>query len=413
MFEISTGYVLPELRYWNPRLLNNQFKQFNAHRYVCFDVDQGGLNNVRLVFEYVAVIAAITGRTLVLPPPQPWYLLDNGPQHLGTNTGVTDFGDIFDIPALQEVIPVQTTEEFIRESAKHLSIPASFQEGDAFNAEFGGQEIRKQWKQWLSDNAEVPKGWKPYETLICFPDKERTDIEELSDQYVDGRELVEFTPRMNAAPVIYYPSNAEDRSLGPVATMLASDHDELPRLTRRLIKHHIRYHPNIFAIASEIISSLGPYQYTAVHIRRNDFQYKQARTRAEETWNNTHKLFTDELPVYIATDEVDKDFREVFRLKKTVFFWDDIMQGYSGTDFPEKLIGPVEQLICVGASRFIGTDLSTFSSYIVRLRGYTRAPDMASYYHTERYTAPKVEPDIDHHKGRDYLRENPLFWLDC
>lgn len=413
MVETSAAHVLPGLTYWNPRLLKDRFNQFNAHRYVCFDVDQGGLNNIRLVFEYVAVIAAITGRTLVLPPPQPWYLINNGPKHLGDDTGVTAFEDIFDIPALEQVIPVLSTEDFIQESKNHLSIPDIFLEEKAFDPECGGQDLCRQWKQWLYENAEVPEGWNPYETLICFPDKERIDIEGLSERYVDGRELIEFTPWTSAAPVIHYPSNKEYRFLGPVATMLACDDDELPRLTRRLIKHHVRYHPRIFEVAGEFVSRLGLHQYTALHVRRNDFQYKQTRTQADEIWDNTHVLLRDDLPVYMATDEVDDIFRDVFRLKKNVLFWDDLMRQYNGPDFPEKLIGPIEQVICVGANRFVGTDLSTFSSYIVRLRGYTRAPDMASYYHNERYVAPKPEPDLDHHRGRDYLRENPLFWLDC
>lgn len=402
--------VLAELKYWNPRLLEGQFDQINLHRYVSFDVDQGGLNNIRLVFEYIAVIAAITGRTLVLPPPQPWYLLNNGPQHLGKKEGVTSFAEMFDVPALQQVIPVQTAREFIRESAGHLSIPAIFRNENAFSV---NQDLWMQWRQWLLDHAEVPKDWNPYNTLICFPDKERVDIGRFSDQYVDGRKPIEFTPWMNAAPVIHFPSNSEYRSLGPVATMLASADEEFPRLTRRVIKHHVRYHPKIFEIASILISKLQLHQYTAIHIRRNDFQYKEARAQAETTWNNIHNLLTDEHPTYIATDELDEDFRNVFRHKKTLLFWGDLMEQYAGPPIPEKLIGPIEQLICVGASRFVGTDLSTFSSYIVRLRGYTRAPDMASYYHTESYLAPKAEPELDQHRGRDYLRENPLYWLDC
>ena len=87
MPEASPNRILPALTYWNPQLLQGQFEGLNRHRYVSFDIDQGGLNNIRLVFEYVAVIAAITGRTLVLPPPQPWYLINNGPQHLGKNEG--------------------------------------------------------------------------------------------------------------------------------------------------------------------------------------------------------------------------------------------------------------------------------------------------------------------------------------
>ena len=89
------------------------------------------------------------------------------------------------------------------------------------------------------------------------------------------------------------------------------------------------------------------------------------------------------------------------------------MGKYNGPAIPEKYVGPVEQLICVCASRFVGTDLSTFSSYIVRLRGYTKAPDTASYYHSETYAGPQAAPAIDGFKGRGYLQENPLFWLDC
>jgi len=37
-------------------------------RYVVFDMDHGGLTNVRLGLQYAAEIACHTGRTLVLPP---------------------------------------------------------------------------------------------------------------------------------------------------------------------------------------------------------------------------------------------------------------------------------------------------------------------------------------------------------
>ena len=195
--------------------------------------------------------------------------------------------------------------------------------------------------------------------------------------------------------------------------MLAPSDQEWPKLTRRLIKHYIRYHPQIFQIASELISILGVYKYFALHIRRNDFQYKQTWAQPESSWENISGLLKDDRPLYIATDEVDAEFRASFKGKKTVIFWSDLMEQYDGPPIPEKYIGPIEQLICVCAHRFIGTDLSTFSSYIVRLRGYSDAPDTTSYYHTESYSEPLSPPNVEEFKGRGYLRENPLFWLDC
>ena len=41
-----------------------------------------------------------------------------------------------------------------------------------------------------------------------------------------------------------------------------------------------------------------------------------------------------------------------------------------------ELVGLVEQAICAMGRRFIGTQFSTFSSYIVRLRGFVGAPDL-------------------------------------
>lgn len=44
-------------------------------KYLTFEADRGGWNNIRMSLEIVFIIAAATGRTLVLPPDAPLYLL--------------------------------------------------------------------------------------------------------------------------------------------------------------------------------------------------------------------------------------------------------------------------------------------------------------------------------------------------
>lgn len=77
---------LPEtMRYWrdDPSTARNdvdavasgRVPELRGTKYLTFVPDLGGWNNVRLSFENVLVLARSTGRTLVLPPPQTYYLL--------------------------------------------------------------------------------------------------------------------------------------------------------------------------------------------------------------------------------------------------------------------------------------------------------------------------------------------------
>ncbi len=44
------------------------------------------------------------------------------------------------------------------------------------------------------------------------------------------------------------------------------------------------------------------------------------------------------------------------------------------------MLGMLDQIVCTRGDIFVGTWFSTFSAYIIRLRGYLHYPDVANLY---------------------------------
>jgi hypothetical protein len=72
-------------------------------------------------------------------------------------------------------------------------------------------------------------------------------------------------------------------------------------------------------------------------------------------------------------------------------------------EIPKRLSGHVEQVICAGGRTFVGTTHSTFTSYIMRLRGYMHAPDQRRFIHSVKGAMPA--PD-----RFDLYTEMPWLW---
>ena len=87
--------------------------------------------------------------------------------------------------------------------------------------------------------------------------------------------------------------------------------------------------------------------------------------------DNIKNVIPERSRLYISTDEVDKTFFDLLREHYELYFYEDV-EHLIYSNISEDLIGPIEQLICARATTFIGTKLSTFSTYIYRLRGYMK-----------------------------------------
>ena len=81
---IECDLPVDSLAYWNDPIGERDLNYETPYKpklepgrvqYITFTPDRGGWNNVRMSMEIIFVLAAATGRTLVLPPKEPLYLL--------------------------------------------------------------------------------------------------------------------------------------------------------------------------------------------------------------------------------------------------------------------------------------------------------------------------------------------------
>jgi len=171
----------------------------------------------------------------------------------------------------------------------------------------------------------------------------------------------------------------------------------------------------VFEIAAHAIAVLGAFNFSAMHIRRNDLQYKTSKLSAEQSMTNIGPLITAGESIYLATDESSPTFFDALRRRHPVIQFADLFHHgpLRSVTVPPKLIGCVEQVICAMGRRFIGTQYSTFSSYITRLRGYLHAPDTLIYDHNLLYSGAEAHRvALGSRVPSDYLEENPQIWKD-
>lgn len=141
-------------------------------KYLTFEPDEGGWNNIRMSMETATVLAHAMGRTLVLPPEQRMYLLWNDKNHKNNRFTFKDFFHFDSIAEEHPSVEVISMEEFMKREAitghlKHrFTGKVTFPPNNATSWDGHREKGRPFW-MWLR-NATQPPIWSFDQCVVGF-----------------------------------------------------------------------------------------------------------------------------------------------------------------------------------------------------------------------------------------------------
>eukprot|EP00578_Thalassiosira_sp_NH16_P001179 CAMPEP_0181129138 /NCGR_PEP_ID=MMETSP1071-20121207/29161_1 /TAXON_ID=35127 /ORGANISM="Thalassiosira sp., Strain NH16" /LENGTH=1337 /DNA_ID=CAMNT_0023215103 /DNA_START=9 /DNA_END=4023 /DNA_ORIENTATION=- len=442
----------------------------HRRRYLTFEPDTGGWNNLRMSVENILTLAAVSGRTLVLPPTQVIYLLDakKGDKKKGRN--YDDFFNLTENAELMRRVPIISSEEFLkREGGVDGLVPL-----DGYNATYREHllsvskncEERKKSDIYCEDlydhflaHGQLSPVSAEYPNENCFlfdadvfnhgeEYKYKLDpkIKERVSKFCQKRSPIFYNRTMHEAPLWHFETmDFRYRLLVHSYAFIFFTDPRVGNYYKRFVRDFLRYHDDVFCAAGKIVLALQ-YEdyllqnpvlssnddgkkslqspkpsfdldselmggYSSLHIRRGDLQFKEVKFDSLTWYQNTKEIWKPNEVLYIATDERNQTFFDDFRNQHSgpLRFFDDYRQLAGLDDLDPTLYGMIDTVVASRGTVFAGTWFSTFSGYIIRLRGYYGVSKYYSYYSwlDRKY--------FMHHwtevgGGSWYAREYPVAW---
>lgn len=388
-----TACDLPaSMRYWRSpessdadvRLLKEgRVPLLKGDRFLTFVPDLGGFNNIRLALENMVVLARTTGRTLVLPPPQTYYLFKACKEKCA-------FG-------LEELLPgLLARKDLVMTSRAFLgvAVPKLRRQG-RFTRPRGRTEpvtpvaqpvlvdrctpTRKAtdscftWYAWLEEN---------FGDALNFPDVGKQCVvfgankararglevdEHIADFCAPRTSIVQGQSRRVVDGDAYYGSNDTilhvrtsgvsthyhsmwhgkpkgDSSIEParmgrlLAPFYAYIHHADPSIAnfyKRLVRDVVRFNePRVMCVSARIVEWLvATGSYVSVHARRNEFQFVEANKDlgAASLRDTVRRTVGDAVTVYVATDERDPAFFDALRADGPVVLLSELVEAARNT----------------------------------------------------------------------------------
>lgn len=164
---------------------------------------------------------------------------------------------------------------------------------------------------------------------------------------------------------------------------------------KRFVRDYMRYHDEIYCAAGKVVKALrkeGAERgfevdtetevggFSAMHIRRGDLQFKSVKFGPEQWWENTKEIWKPKEILYIATDERNATWFAPLKEHADIRFLDDYFDEFHLGELDPNYLGMIDTIIATHGRAFAGTFFSTFSGYIIRMRGYKGTPMRDSYY---------------------------------
>ena len=340
------------------------FKFYDGSKgYILFRPWPGGFNNIRMSLELAVCIAYLTNRKLVLTPEYRMYLLEG-------NSSMESFFDTSDLGVISIPFSKFCEEKGLEHNYDSVKSICKVLDYDAVLHVMNFEKINPPFK--FHKHRPVLK----------------------SEEYFTEDEFIFL----------------ESNLLGVTHQTLFT---HLDIEIKKLIAKHVRYRTDIFDLAWQFINKLGDREYYSIHIRRNDFQYKELFISCEQILENIKDIIPQGSKLYIATDHRDKEFFRPLMGLYQVSFYDDLKNQVSiYNEFDSNWIPIIEQFICTRSIKFIGNSHSTLSSYIYRMRGYmSDIQDKEYYLNTEKYNQGHQIPfPAEHHFKGNWFREYNDSW---
>lgn len=390
--------------------------------YLTFEPDRGGWNNIRMSMEIIFVLAAVTRRTLVLPPKAPMYLLGTGKKN------VRSFGDFYNLdnPAFKDKVNVITMQEFLEkerqgllnlsdeeyEKLKPLADTCLYAKDSTTNCNLLYEFLREVGVQ---PELEAMKNCLIFD-LDNFQGKSISpDLETRAKRFcTEKRTVTYYDEQMHSPQLIHWQAGKREyRLLNHFYTFVYFSDPTIDNFYKRFVRDFLHYKDNIYCAAGKIVHALkkeaAGKNWSTLHVRRGDLQYKQVKIPAEEWLANLKETWKADEIIYIATDERNKTFFDPIKEHHGVRFLDDYwdLAGLDGLE--SNYLGMVDTIVASHGRVFAGTWFSTFTGYINRMRGYLGYSMRDSWYGW--LPRKEVMHEWLYPEGNLPAREWPLGWI--
>lgn len=458
--------IAAEMVYWRDIPSDSVFKSPYANygpekKYLTFEPDEGGWNNIRMGMETAVALAYAMGRTLVLPAEQNIYLLRNE----GHKRNRFTFKKFFYFDAIAEEhtgVEVITAEEFLKNEVmngffKDENGNPIFPPGNRTSWD-GHIRMSQQYYNWLRivtgapkwnfdqcfiglpstaggststlENAfKIAKGRAGMKKFIDNPTPVDASVEErMAEMKGHRRDICIYDPSFQQKPVMHFmgDNNSGARLLVHFYAFLFFENWQQDLSTKRFVRDHLRYIDEIQCAAARVVNAVREESqkngdkrvYDSFHIRRGDFQYKNTRVEADVIYENVRDMFVENSTVFVATDERNMTFFEPLRKHYKLYFLHDFHHLLKGVN--KNYYGMLDQLVASRGRLFAGSYYSTFTGYINRIRGYHSQKDKLLGYEKGQlnsifYIPKKHKRDMRHYhnlKPPLWAREFPVGWRD-